>query len=41
MSAPFDATPILLQRAPRFVYVVGEARTPNQYLRQFALGKKD
>ena len=26
-----DATPILLERAPRFVYVVGEARTPNQY----------
>ena len=26
-----DATPILLQRAPRFIFVVGEARTPNQY----------
>lgn len=29
-----DATPILLQRAPRFVYVLGEVRIPGQFTLQ-------
>ncbi len=29
-----EITPVLLQRAPRFVYVVGEVATPGQYLLQ-------